>query len=1088
MEIGTVRQVDIDREMQVAYLDYAMSVIIARALPDVRDGLKPVHRRILYAMHDMGLHHDSSYKKSARIVGEVLGKYHPHGDAAVYDSMVRMAQDFSMRYLLVDGQGNFGSIDGDSAAAMRYTEARQTSLSEEMLADIKKATVDFGPNFDGSLQEPLVLPAAFPNLLVNGSAGIAVGMATNIPPHNLGEVCDALSYLIDNYDRVDEVSVDELMRFIQGPDFPTGGIIPINNGQSGEDGGAEEMEDPLRSAYAVGRGRITVQAKAHTESMSRNRNRIVVTELPYQVNKSRLIERIAELVRDGKLEGITDLRDESDRQGMRVIVEVTRNVDPEAMLKQLFRLTPMSSTFSIMLLALVDGEPRTLSLRRLLYHYVEHRREIITRRSQYDLERARERAHVLEGLLIALDNLDEVIRLIRHSRTVETAHANLRKRFKLTDVQAQAILDMPLRRLAALERQKIEEEYREKIELIAYLEDLLAHPAKILVLIKEDLARLKQKYGDERRTEIIRGSGAEIIMGVPVPDSDSVVVFERSGNVRREPDNRRYQFALGRGDEVPQHAVLANARDMLMCFTPDGRAFPIAAHAVPLAESGEKKTVRDLCNVGRDDELVCVIAISPEDAATAETAFLTTVTSLGKIKRTRMAELRKALGRGETAVMNVDENDRLLWAAVTSNDRELILVSADAQAIRFNEEEVRASGLGAGGVMAIKLADSDRLVGAGLVNDGLLLTVTRNGYGKISKLSTYPAQKRYGSGIVAAKLSAGTGPLAAAGVVEQDQQVILITEKGAGKRLKVTAFAEMGRATSGKRLVELPANETIRGAVFLAGNVRGSGGEPRGDDPGGKPGKPPRDGRSGTSAPKTARVAAARSRAKMTPGAMPSRGRMSASVAVQSAPLEAGKDVPRSGAAVEYELDVPDSKPTTRKTVARPAAADAKAVRVKKSEPQTRSAKPKATRPAPQAAKATETAPVAQAQPVEQTELDLPVKRRSVRSTSTGEKTPRKGTSKTIPAGKEEAELDLPVKRRAVRGQMPLPLDELELDLPAPVKKARDRVQPAADKTGERHKPAPQASGKAETTTDRRRSGAGGKQPRRITSTKPKRE
>ena len=564
MEIGTVRQVDIDREMQVAYLDYAMSVIIARALPDVRDGLKPVHRRILYAMHDMGLHHDSSYKKSARIVGEVLGKYHPHGDAAVYDSMVRMAQDFSMRYLLVDGQGNFGSIDGDSAAAMRYTEARQTSLSEEMLADIKKATVDFGPNFDGSLQEPLVLPAAFPNLLVNGSAGIAVGMATNIPPHNLGEVCDALSYLIDNYDRVDEVSVDELMRFIQGPDFPTGGIIPINNGQGGEDGGAEEMEDPLRSAYAVGRGRITVQAKAHTESMSRNRNRIVVTELPYQVNKSRLIERIAELVRDGKLEGITDLRDESDRQGMRVIVEVTRNVDPEAMLKQLFRLTPMSSTFSIMLLALVDGEPRTLSLRRLLYHYVEHRREIITRRSQYDLERARERAHVLEGLLIALDNLDEVIRLIRHSRTVETAHANLRKRFKLTDVQAQAILDMPLRRLAALERQKIEEEYREKIELIAYLEDLLAHPAKILVLIKEDLARLKQKYGDERRTAIIRGSGAEIIMGVPVPDSDSVVVFERGGNVRREPDNRRYQFALGRGDEVPQHAVLANARDMLM--------------------------------------------------------------------------------------------------------------------------------------------------------------------------------------------------------------------------------------------------------------------------------------------------------------------------------------------------------------------------------------------------------------------------------------------------------------------------------------------------------------------------------------------
>ena len=711
MEIGTVRQVDIDREMQVAYLDYAMSVIIARALPDVRDGLKPVHRRILYAMHDMGLHHDSSYKKSARIVGEVLGKYHPHGDGAVYDSMVRMAQDFSMRYLLVDGQGNFGSIDGDSAAAMRYTEARQTLLSQEMLSDIKKATVDFGPNFDGSLQEPLVLPAAFPNLLVNGSAGIAVGMATNIPPHNLSEVCDALSFLIDNYDRVDEVSVDELMQFIQGPDFPTGGIIPISNGQNGKNGD-EELEDPLRSAYAVGRGRITVQAKAHTESMSRNRSRIVVTELPYQVNKSRLIERIAELVRDGKLEGITDLRDESDRQGMRLIVEVTRNVDPEAMLKQLFRLTPMSSTFSIMLLALVDGEPRTLSLRRLLYHYVEHRREIITRRSQYDLERARERAHILEGLLVALDNLDEVIQTIRRSRTAETAHANLRKRFKLTDVQAQAILDMPLRRLAALERQKIEDEYREKLELIAYLEDLLAHPAKILVLIKDDLAQLKQKYGDERRTAIVRGSGEGIILGALVPDSDSVFVFERGGCVRREPDNRRYQFALGRGDEVPRHVVIANARDTLVCFTPDGRAFPVAANAVPFAENGEKKTIRDLCNVSRDDEIAYVIAVSPEDqGADSESALLTTVTVMGKIKRTRMTDLRKALGRGETSVMNVDENDRLLWAAVTTDDRELVLVSAEAKAIRFSEEEVRASGLGAGGVMAMKLDSTDHLVG-----------------------------------------------------------------------------------------------------------------------------------------------------------------------------------------------------------------------------------------------------------------------------------------------------------------------------------------------------------------------------------------
>jgi DNA gyrase subunit A len=534
MELGTVRQVDIDREMQAAYLDYAMSVIVARALPDVRDGLKPVHRRILYAMYDMGLHPNTPYKKSARIVGEVLGKYHPHGDAAVYESMVRMAQDFSMRNLLVDGQGNFGSVDGDSAAAMRYTEARLHAVAEEMLVDINKDTIDFGPNFDGSLSEPLVLPSAFPNLIVNGSSGIAVGMATNIPPHNLGEVCDALAYMIDHYARVDDISVDELMRFIKGPDFPTGGIVYAGE-EHGDNGSAEDAEpgeDHLRNAYAIGRGRIIVQAKAHIEEMSRNRSRIVVTELPYQVNKSRLIERIAELVRDGRLEGITDLRDESDRQGMRMIVEVTRNVEPRKMLSELFRLTPMRSTFGIIMLALVDGEPRTLSLRRMLYHFIEHRREIITRRSRYDLARAKERAHILEGLLVALANLDEVIQIIRRSQNAETAHTNLRKRFKLTDIQAQAILDMPLRRLAALERQKIEAEYKEKLKLIAYLEDILANPAKILGIIKAELGELKKKYGDARRSQIVRGTHAdELITTDLLPDEQSVVVLDTGGQV-----------------------------------------------------------------------------------------------------------------------------------------------------------------------------------------------------------------------------------------------------------------------------------------------------------------------------------------------------------------------------------------------------------------------------------------------------------------------------------------------------------------------------------------------------------------------------
>ena len=476
MEIGTVKPIDIEKEMKGSYLDYAMSVIVSRALPDARDGLKPVHRRILYAMHDMGLHHDRSYKKSARIVGEVLGKYHPHGDAAVYDAMARMAQDFSLRYMLVDGQGNFGSVDGDPPAAMRYTEARLTLTAKEMLNDIDKETVDFAENFDGTLQEPRVLPANIPNLLINGSSGIAVAMSTSIPPHNLGEVCDALIYMIDHAKKLNEVTVEELMRFIKGPDFPTGGIV--YRYRPGEGDGAEA--DALRSAYAVGRGRITVQAKTHIEEMTRNRHRIVVTELPYQTNKSNLVERIAMLVRDGRLEGITDLRDESDRQGMRLCIELTRTVAPREVLVELFRLTPMQSTFSIIMLALVDGEPRLLSLKRALQHYLDHRREIITRRSRYDLKQARARAHVLEGLLIALDNLDEVIATIRRSRRVDTARRNLRREFKLTNIQAQAILDMPLRRLVALERRRLEDEHKEKLKLIRRLESILRSPKRIL--------------------------------------------------------------------------------------------------------------------------------------------------------------------------------------------------------------------------------------------------------------------------------------------------------------------------------------------------------------------------------------------------------------------------------------------------------------------------------------------------------------------------------------------------------------------------------------------------------------------------------
>ena len=494
MELGTIRQINIDVEMQASYLDYAMSVIVARALPDVRDGLKPVHRRILYAMHDLGLDPDKPYKKSARIVGEVLGKYHPHGDAAVYEAMVRMAQDFSLRYPLVDGQGNFGSVDGDNAAAMRYTEARLAKIAIEMLADIEKDTVEWTDNFDGTLKEPTVLPAALPNLLVNGASGIAVGMATNIPPHNLGEVCDALCYLIDRYDRHDDVTVEDLMQFIPGPDFPTGGVIyRYQREGSGE---AAEQVDVIAHAYAGGKGHIVMQAKAHIEDMSRNRARIVVTELPYMTNKTNLLERIAELVRDGRLDGITDLRDESDRTGMRICIEMTRTVEPREVLASLFKLTPLQQTFGVSLLALVDSEPRLLSLKRMLMYFLEHRQEVIVRRSKYELAKAKARAHILEGLLRALDVLDEIIALIRASKTADVAKQGLIKDFKFSEIQAQAILDMQLRRLAALERRRLQDEYREVIALIRTLEELLHSPKKVLALIRQNLVDLKARYGN----------------------------------------------------------------------------------------------------------------------------------------------------------------------------------------------------------------------------------------------------------------------------------------------------------------------------------------------------------------------------------------------------------------------------------------------------------------------------------------------------------------------------------------------------------------------------------------------------------------
>ena len=711
MELGTIRQINIDVEMQASYLDYAMSVIVARALPDVRDGLKPVHRRILYAMHDLGLDPDKPYKKSARIVGEVLGKYHPHGDAAVYEAMVRMAQDFSLRYPLVDGQGNFGSIDGDNAAAMRYTEARLAKIAVEMLADIEKDTVEWTDNFDGTLKEPTVLPAALPNLLVNGASGIAVGMATNIPPHNLGEVCDALCYLIDRYDRHDDVTVEDLMQFIPGPDFPTGGVIyRYQREGSGE---AAEQVDVIAHAYAGGKGHIVMQAKAHIEDMSRNRARIVITELPYMTNKTNLLERIAELVRDGRLDGITDLRDESDRTGMRICIEMTRTVEPREVLASLFKLTPLQQTFGVSLLALVDSEPRLLSLKRMLMYFLEHRQEVIVRRSKYELAKARARAHILEGLLRALDVLDEIIALIRASKTADVAKQGLIKDFKFSEIQAQAILDMQLRRLAALERRRLQDEYREVIALIRTLEELLNSPKKVLTLIRQNLVDLKARYGDTRRTQIADRVQGTLTTHDLLPDEDVWVTLSPEGALTKW--RRGDPASEPKGKAAPAHLrapapqiVAANTRDDLYLFSVKGQATRIGAHQVP---EGSGSHFADLSGLTRRDRIAAMVALPKSMGDQEGGPLLLLATVQGKVKRVAVVDLMDQAS-ADPQVIGLDDGDELLWAGVSPGGGEFLLVTAQGQAIRFAEDDVRSMGLPAGGIGGVKLAAKDRVVAA----------------------------------------------------------------------------------------------------------------------------------------------------------------------------------------------------------------------------------------------------------------------------------------------------------------------------------------------------------------------------------------
>jgi len=810
MEIGTVQQVDIDAQMREAYLDYAMSVIVARALPDARDGLKPVHRRILYAMHDMGIRSTGAYKKSARIVGEVLGKYHPHGDSAVYESMARMAQDFSMRYMLVDGQGNFGSIDGDSPAAMRYTEARMHKMAEDMLADIDKDTVDFTPNFDDSLEEPSVLPARLPNLLLNGTSGIAVGMATNIPSHNLREMVDALGYLIDNFDKVDDIPLEELMKRIPGPDFPTGGIIVGREG--------------IESAYATGKGRIVVRGQAHIEEANGNRYQIVITEIPYQVNKTTLIERIADHARSGKLGMISDLRDESDQRGMSIVIELKRGAQPKRVLNQLYKFTMLQSTFGVQMLALVDGEPRLLPLKRSLMIFIEHRQTVIVRRSNHELAKARARIHILDGLLIALENIDAVIETIKKSEDVDKAKAALIKKFNLSEIQAQAILDMQLRRLAALERWKIEEEHKEVQAQIDYLVDLLAHPKKILALIKTDLEELAEKYGDDRRTHIAADATDELRIEDMVQDETVLISLTERGYIKRVAAKAfRSQGRGGVGvkghttKEEDEVLSLTPARTLntMLFFSDRGKVYSEKVYQIP-----------DAGRTGKGIPLVNVLALSPGEKITATIAvsdfsahgYCTMMTAKGKIKRVNLEEFASVRPSGLIAITLADD-DELGWARLTSGEDEIIIVTEMGQALRFSEKLVRPMGRPAAGVNGISLKKGDQVTTMTKIQpDGSLLIVTAGGFGKQTPLEQYSPKGRATMGIatIDKKAIPEIGKITSARVVQQKDHLTLISGHGVAIRLKVNDVKVSGRATRGVRLMRLRESDYVASVARMS--------------------------------------------------------------------------------------------------------------------------------------------------------------------------------------------------------------------------------------------------------------------------------
>lgn len=781
--------IEIAEEMKKSYIDYSMSVIVGRALPDVRDGLKPVHRRILYSMSELNLTPDKPYRKSARIVGDVLGKYHPHGDSAVYLAMVRMAQDFSTRGLLVDGHGNFGSVDGDSPAAMRYTEARMSKLALELLRDIDKETVDFVPNFDESLKEPAVLPSRYPNLLVNGSNGIAVGMATSIPPHNLGEVIDATVHLIDN----EECSVDDLMKFVKGPDFPTSAIIM----------GKENIAE----AYRTGRGKVKVRARAVIEELPKGKQRIVVTEIPYQVNKAKLVERIAELVKDKKVEGISDLRDESNRNGMRIVIELKRDVNANIVLNNLYKHSQMEETFSVIMLALVNGQPKVLNLKQILYHYVQHQKDVVTRRTKFELNKAEARAHILEGLRIALDNIDAVISLIRGSKTTQEAKSGLMEKFGLTDIQAQAILDMRLQRLTGLERDKIEAEYEELIKKINRLKEILANERLLLNVIKEEMLIIKENYADERRTEIRHAEG-EIDMRDLIEDEEIAITLTHFGYIKRLPaDTYKSQKRGGRGisalttreEDFVKHLVSTTTHSKLLFFTNKGRVFRLNAYEIPEGKRQAKGTaIVNLLQLGPNEKIATLLAIDEKD----DNKYLLLATKNGIVKKTDREEFKNINKAGLIAI-GLREDDELIGVKVTDGNKDVLLVTKEGMSIRFDENDIRPMGRSAMGVKGITLSNDDKVVSMSLCEEGTdVLVVSENGFGKRTDINEYRTQIRAGKGIKTYNIAEKTGKLVGAEMVNEDDEMMIINSDGVLIRLRVNEISLFGRVTSGVKLMK----------------------------------------------------------------------------------------------------------------------------------------------------------------------------------------------------------------------------------------------------------------------------------------------